>query len=202
MNKSTETNPPLHKIPIGISSCLLGNKVRFDAGHKRDAYITNTLSNYFNFVAVCPEVAIGLGTPREPIRLVKSRDDIRAMGTKNPQLIATEALSNYARRMTYSLRNISGYLVKSRSPSCGMEGLKIYNQKGMPLNNKGVGIYTRVIMRALPQLPVEEEGRLDDPALRKNFIERVIIYHHWQALLKQRMTPGKLVDFYTSAAQT
>jgi uncharacterized protein YbgA (DUF1722 family)/uncharacterized protein YbbK (DUF523 family) len=197
MTEPTENTPCFNKIPIAISSCLLGNKVRFDAGHKRDAYITNTLSQYFEFVAVCPEVAIGLGTPREPIRLVKTIEDIRARGTKNPHLDVTDALSQYAQKMTHSLQHISGYIVKSRSPSCGMERLKIYNEKGLPLRNKGVGIYTRVIMRELPQLPVEEEGRLNNPALRENFIERVTIYHRWQTLLKQHITPGKLVDFHT-----
>jgi uncharacterized protein YbgA (DUF1722 family)/uncharacterized protein YbbK (DUF523 family) len=185
------------KIRIGISSCLLGEEVRFDAGHKRDAYVTGTLGRYFDFVPVCPEVAIGLGVPREPIRLVGDADSPRAVGVRNPALDVTDRLAEFGRRMGRELGPISGYIFKSKSPSCGMERVKLFQDAG-PASKKGVGLYAREIMRARPLLPVEEEGRLNDPVLRENFIERVFAYHRWQRLTASRLTPGKLVDFHAA----
>lgn len=191
--------PPLvsETIRIGVSSCLLGEPVRFDSGHKRDRFVDDTLREYFTLVPVCPEVAIGLGTPREPIRLQGDSDNPRAVGTKNPDLDVTDALADFGRDQARALGDISGYILKSKSPSCGMERVKIYSAKGGAPNKKGVGIYARELMREKPLLPMEEEGRLNDPVLRENFIERVYCYRRWQELISGGVTPEKLVDFHT-----
>lgn len=184
------------KIKIGVSACLLGEQVRFDGGHKQDAYINGTLSQYFQFMPVCPEVAIGLGTPREPIRLVGDPANPRAIGVRSPQLDVTEKLQAYGRRMGRELLDLSGYILKRASPSCGMERVKVYQPNGVPIGKSANGIYARVFMEMHPLLPVEEEGRLGDPVLRENFIQRIFVYHRWQALVASDLTPAKLVRFH------
>ncbi len=184
------------KIRIGISSCLLGQEVRFDGGHKRDSYINGTLNQYFDFVPVCPELAVGLGVPREPIRLVTTEVGTRVVGTRNPTLDVTEALRDYGERKGREMQDIAGYILKRGSPSCGMERVKVYTPAGMP-NKSEPGMYARVFMQVQPLLPMEEEGRLGDPVLRENFIVRVFVYHRWQTLLRAGLTPAKLVDFHT-----
>lgn len=193
----SDTTQSSEKIRIGISSCLLGQEVRFDKGHKRDGFITGTLSEYFEFVPLCPEVAIGLGVPREPIRLVGGAESPRAVGVRTESLDVTDALVDYGRRMARELGDVSGYIFKSKSPSCGMERVKIYTSKG-PASKNGIGLYAREIMRGRPLLPVEEEGRLNDPVLRENFIERVFAYRRWQDATASRLTPAKIVAFHTA----
>lgn len=183
-----------HQINIGISSCLLGNEVRYDGGHKRNAYILNTLSSYFQFQAFCPEAAIGMGIPRPPIRLVQRQDGIHAVGIQDPSMDKTSELSDYAFETIPQISPLSGFVFKKDSPSCGMERVKVYDHNNMP-GKTGQGIFANVVMQALPNLPVEEEGRLMDPVLRENFIERVFIYYRWQQLQKD-LTPGNLVDFH------
>ncbi|MBD3669838.1 MAG: DUF1722 domain-containing protein [Gammaproteobacteria bacterium] len=183
------------KITLGISSCLLGQKVRFDSSHKHNRYITDTLGEYFEFVPYCPEVAIGLGIPRPTIRMVKIGDEVRVRGVKDPSQDVTESLKNYGEEVAPQCASFSGYLFKSKSPSCGMERVKIYSEKGDPMDT-GAGVFADTIMRRHPSLPVEEEGRLMDSRLRENFIERVFIYHRWQQYM-QGMTSAKLVEFHT-----
>lgn len=186
------------KIRLGISSCLLGQEVRFDGGHKRDPFITGVLNKYFDFVAVCPEMAIGLGVPREPIQLIADAGQIRVVGTRKRSLDVTEKLRDYGREMARELTAISGYIFKSRSPSCGMERVKLYPgaRGGMP-SREGVGQYAAAFMDEAPLLPVEEEGRLNDPVLRENFIERVFTYRRWQDHVRQGITAKSLLDFHT-----
>lgn len=186
----------VRRIPVGVSSCLLGEPVRFDGGHKHNSYVAQTLRQFFDFVSVCPEVGIGLSTPRPPIRLVGDPHHPRAVGVKDPSLDVTEALAAYAHRMVAELGHVRGYIFKRASPSCGMERVKVYNATGMS-EGTGSGIYARAIMCALPLLPVEEEGRLSDPVLRENFIERVFVYDRWQALREAGLTPARLVEFHT-----
>jgi Uncharacterized conserved protein len=171
------------KVPIGISSCLLGAEVRFDGGHKWDNYVNTVLSYYFEFVPICPEVAIGMGVPREPIHLVGDPSDPRAVGVRNSRLDVTGALQAFGRNLAPTLANLSGYILKSASPSCGMQGVRIHTHEGVP-HASGPGIYAKALMEALPLLPLEEEDRLRDPVLRENFIERVFVYHRWQALIR------------------
>jgi len=185
------------RIPVGVSSCLLGESVRYDGGHKHNSYITQTLGRFFEFVPLCPEVAIGLGTPRPPIRLIGDPRAPRAVGIKDPTLDVTEALRDYGERMAAELGHLSGYIFKRASPSCGMERVKVYDEHAGMASNAGHGIYARAIMQALPLLPTEEEGRLNDPVLRENFIERVYVHHRWQGLLAEGLSPRALVDFHT-----
>ena len=195
IDDTTEAGGDTAPIRVGISSCLLGQEVRFDGGHKRDAYIMGTLSQFFEFVPVCPEEAVGLGIPRQPIRLVRSGKGVRVVGVKDPRLDPTDALAEFGRQTAGRLDDVSGYILKNNSPSCGMERVKIYSEKGMP-ERKGVGIYAAALMEALPLLPVEEEGRLGDPVLRENFIERVFVYHRWQQLVAAGPSPAGLVEFH------
>jgi uncharacterized protein YbgA (DUF1722 family)/uncharacterized protein YbbK (DUF523 family) len=185
----------LEKIPIAISSCLLGQEVRYDGGHKHNAYITETLGQYFEYTAFCPEVAIGMGIPRPTIQLVQVGDRIRVRGSKDPQLDVTEQLQAYARSVVPMLDGFCGYIFKRASPSCGMERVKVYRD-GVPVRTDR-GAYAAVIMQALPALPVEEEGRLMDPVLRENFIERVFVYHRWQRFKHAGLSAAGLVDFHS-----
>lgn len=184
-------------IRVGVSSCLLGEEVRYDSGHKRDRFVDDVLRGYFELIPVCPEVAIGLGVPREPIRLEGSPENPRAVGVRDKSLDVTARLDAYGRQMGRELTGISGYILKSKSPSCGMERVKVYAQGGGPAG-KGRGIYARALMETQPLLPVEEEGRLNDPHLRENFIERVYAYRRWQELLERGLTAERLVEFHTA----
>lgn len=186
------------RIRVGISSCLLGAAVRYDGGHKRDPYITGTLSRCFEFVPVCPEVAIGLGTPRPPIRLVRSGGEVRVRGVADPGRDVTGALRDYARSTAARLAgDISGYLFKSASPSCGMARVEVCDERGRRAG-RDAGAYTGALMRAMPLLPCEEEGRLGDPGRRESFIVRVYVFHRWQKLERSGLTPAKLVAFHTA----
>ena len=187
-------------IRIGISSCLLGAKVRYDSGHKQDHYISGTLGQYFEFVPVCPEMEIGLGAPRPTIRLVQNPDDPegspKVVGTKVEGIDVTEDLHDLGRRRAAELTDLCGYIFKRASPSCGMERVKVYSAKGHPVSSAS-GAFAEEFMKAHPLLPYEEEGRLGDPRLRENFIQRVFVYHRWRKLLAEGLTAGKLVDFHT-----
>lgn len=196
MTENNEQIPGAEKIRIGISSCLLGEKVRFDSGHKRDSYINGTLSQYFDFIPYCPEVAIGLGIPRQAIRLVFKGERVHVTGTRDPSLDVTDKLHAYGRKVAGEIQDLSGYILKKGSPSCGMERVKVYHENGNPLD-KGSGAFAEEIMQAHPLLPVEEEGRLGDPVLRENFIVRVFVFHRWQRLLQAGLTAGKLVEFHS-----
>lgn len=183
-----------HQINLGISSCLLGNEVRYDGGHKRNAYILNSLSDYFQFQPFCPEAAIGMGIPRPPIRLVQLDDGIHALGIQDPRMDKTAELTTYAFETLPQINLLSGFIFKKDSPSCGMQRVKVFDRNSVPAKT-GQGIFAAVLMQALPNLPVEEEGRLMDPVLRENFIERVFIYYRWQQM-QNDLTPGKLVEFH------
>ena len=184
----------LQKIRIGISSCLMGEKVRFDSGHKRNAYINGILSNFFEFTAFCPEVEIGLSIPREPIRLVTLNEKVRCVGTRNPDLDVTEDLYRSADEQQFWHQQLCGYILKKGSPSCGMERVRLY--KGDIPDRIGVGLYAERLMQNFPDLPVEEEGRLEDPVLRENFIQRVYIYSRWHNLMAQAVSMKNLTLFH------
>ncbi|MFG3454639.1 YbgA family protein [Stutzerimonas stutzeri] len=184
-------------IKIGISSCLLGNPVRFNGGHKASRLCSETLAHHFEFVPVCPEVAIGLGTPREPIRLVGDPDSPRAVGTKHPELDVTEALTAYGKRIAAELTDLSGYILMQKSPSCGMERVKVYQANGHPVDGGGSGLFAHALMQARPDLPIEEDGRLNDPVLRENFLTRIFAYAEWQRLLEAGLTRKRLVEFHS-----
>ncbi len=183
------------RIPVGVSSCLLGDPVRYDGGHKRHSWITGTLGRYFEFRPFCPEVDIGLGVPRKPIRLVRAEDGgIRCAQVDDPAVDHTSALRDCLRRRRDWAGRLCGYILKKDSPSCGMERVRVWRGE-MPAR-EGVGIFADALMREFPWLPVEEEGRLGDPALRENFIERVFVLRRWFLLLASGLSAAALTRFH------
>ena len=187
----------MSKISVGISSCLLGEEVRFNGGHKHSAICSKELGRYFQFKPICPEVGIGLGVPRKPIRLVGDPMQPRAVGVDNPNIDVTEKLKEYGEKALPHLTNICGYIFTKGSPSCGVFRVKVYKENGMPNENPGSGIFASVIMKNNPLLPVEEAGRLTDPVLKENFIQRVFAYHDWQQLKKGSLNINKLMGFHS-----
>jgi uncharacterized protein YbgA (DUF1722 family)/uncharacterized protein YbbK (DUF523 family) len=185
-------------IRVGISACLLGQEVRFDGGHKRDRYLTDTLGKFFEWVPVCPEVELGLGTPRETLRLAGDPGDPHLVFCETGKDI-TEGMKAWARSRLEALArlDLSGYILKSDSPSCGMERVRVYRASENS-GKDGIGIYARALLERFPLLPVEEEGRLHDLPLRENFIERVFCYRRWRDLVSSGLTRGKLVAFHTT----
>ncbi|OOZ42278.1 hypothetical protein BOW53_00075 [Solemya pervernicosa gill symbiont] len=185
------------RITLGISACLLGEKVRYDGHHKYNGYIVETLGAHFDLSPFCPEVAAGLGVPRPTIRLVGKPATPQAVGTLDPNLNVTNKLERLGRRTAREMKSISGYILKARSPSCGMERVSVYPPKG-PVVKKGVGRFAAKLMESNALLPIEEEGRLNDPELRDNFIERVFAYQRWQQLNSRRLTPKRLSEFHAA----
>lgn len=188
------------RLRIGISTCLLGEPVRFDGGHKRDTFLLHTLGPHVEWVPVCPEVEVGLGVPREPIRLTRtgSSGGVRLV-TVNTGVDLSERMRRWAARRLDALAHerLSGYVLKKDSPSCGMARVRVY---GGPsgATREGRGLFAEALLARFPELPVEEEGRLGDPRLRENFIERVFAYRRLHALLSGRWTLGGLVAFHTA----
>ncbi len=185
------------KIKIGISTCLLGEKVRYDGGHKLDRFLTETLGQYVEYVPVCPEVECGLPIPRESMHL-EGNPDFPRLITSHTKQDLTERMVQWAQKRVLELekKDLCGFIFKSHSPSSGMERIRVYNERGMPVK-KGIGIFARIFMEHFPLLPVEDEGRLHDPKLRENFIERIFTLKRWRKLLTTKETPGSLVDFHT-----
>ncbi|MFJ4141221.1 YbgA family protein [Pseudomonas sp. NPDC089734] len=187
----------IDKPKLGISACLLGVEVRFNGGHKESRLCTEALSEYFDFIPACPEVAIGMGVPREPIRLVGDPEQPQAIGTVNSDLNVTQALADYGLHMATQLDNICGYIFMQKSPSCGLERVKVYRENGAPVDGGGRGIYAQAFCARHPDLPVEEDGRLNDPVLRENFVTRVFAYAAWQQLLKDGVSRRALSEFHS-----
>ena len=184
------------RIRLGISSCLLGNNVRYDGGHTRDRFLTDTLSRYVEYVPVCPEVECALGIPREPLRLVGDPEAPRLVFQKTGEDI-TDRMLAWARQRVAELEGegLCGFIFMPRSPSSGMERVKVYNEHGVP-RKAGVGLFARAFMEHFPLLPVEDSGRLHDPRLRENFIERIFALQRWREMLADGRTRGNLVDFH------
>lgn len=185
------------KIRIGISSCLLGNEVRWNAGHKRDRYLTDTLGLFVEYVPVCPEVEAGFGVPRESFRLVGDPENPRLITFKN-KTDHTDQMTRWAEKRVKALEkeDLCGFIFKSDSPSSGMIRVKVYNAKGMPAK-KGVGMFARVYMDHFPLIPVEDDGRLHDMKIRENYIERIFALKRWRDCVAKSPTMGNLVDFHT-----
>ena len=188
----------MEKITIGISKCLLGEKVRFDGGHKHDRYITDTLGRFFTYVSVCPEVEYGLPVPREAMHLADSIESPRLV-TVRTGIDHTAGMKEWARKKLEELEgeNLSGYIFKSRSPSSGMQGVKVYMGSAPPAH-RGVGIFADAFMKKFPLLPVEDDGRLHDTKLRENFIERVFVFRRWQEFLSSGGKVRGLVEFHSA----
>lgn len=187
----------IDKIRLGISSCLLGNKVRYDGGHKLDHFLSDDLGGYVEWLPVCPEVEMGLSVPREAMRLVGSSDAPRLVTIRSGKDY-TERMGRWAAEKTAELETeeLCGFVFKSRSPSSGMRGVKVYNASGIPSSN-GVGLFARVFMNKFPLLPVEDEGRLNDAELRENFIERIFVFKRWKEFIELGFSASGLLSFHT-----
>ncbi len=183
-------------IRLGISACLLGDEVRFDGGHKRDGFLVETVGALVEWVPVCPEVELGLGTPREPVRLVRRGEEVRLVGTRSAT-DHTAAMEAYARRRVAELAeaDLDGFVLKKSSPSCGLFRVKTYTEAGDP-SAGGRGRFASVLVEALPLLPLEEEGRLQDPTLRETFFERVFGFHRFRHEVLAALSAGALVSFH------
>ncbi|WGV18709.1 DUF523 and DUF1722 domain-containing protein [Pseudomonas putida] len=191
-------DPSAHSKPrIAISACLTGHSVRYNGGHKASDLCRTQLEEHFDWLPVCPEVAIGLGVPRDPIRLVGDPEQPEVVGTRNPGMDLTGPLRTYGEQMAGELDGICGYIFMQKSPSCGLERVKVYQSNGHPAINGGRGAYAQAFCARRPDLPVEEEGRLHDPVLRENFISRVYAYADWQRLLAEGLSRGALVQFHS-----
>ena len=184
------------EIQVGVSSCLLGHEVRYNGGHTRDRYVTDILAEHFSLLAVCPEVELGMGTPRETVRLVGTAEAPRMVGSASAT-DWTERMNRWSRRRARELEqeNLCGYIFKKNSPTCGVFRVKVYQEKGTP-PQKGRGLFAAEFARQHPLLPIEEEGRLNDPHLRENFIERVFALHRLKQVFAGRWKRGAIVDFH------
>ena len=184
-------------IKLGISSCLLGEQVRYDGGHRLDRFVRDTLGQYVEYVQVCPEVECGFGSPREALRLVGDPDSPRLVTTRTKKDY-TERMLKYSRKRMKELEkeDLCGFIFKSNSPSSGMEGVKVYNEKDMSVK-KGKGIFAALFMGHFPLIPVEDDGRLHEPRIRENFIERIFTLKRWREILQAKKSLGSLVEFHT-----
>jgi uncharacterized protein YbbK (DUF523 family)/uncharacterized protein YbgA (DUF1722 family) len=189
-------------VRIGVSSCLLGAEVRYDGGHKLDLFLVRELGHFVEWVPVCPELEVGMGVPREPVRLQAVRGPasqpplVKMLGTRSG-IDWTDTMESYSTARTKALEELelSGYVLKSRSPSCGMERVPVYGEGGTPWM-RGPGLFAAALLERMPALPVEEEGRLNDARLRENFIERVFCRHRWLLFRRQRFSPARLGEFH------
>ncbi|WP_317932467.1 DUF523 and DUF1722 domain-containing protein [Halioxenophilus sp. WMMB6] len=192
-----------NNIPVGISACVLGESVRYNGGHKQSRLCTEVLGEVFAFRPFCPEVAIGLGVPRPSIRLVGDAAHPRVVGSDDASLDVTEPLRHYSDATARSLAELCGYIFIKNSPSCGLFRVKVYNDDtsnpsfGYPLAESGRGVFAAAVVKNNPLLPVEEEGRLQDPQLRENFILRVFALHDWRQAVAQEPTAKALIDFHS-----
>ncbi|WP_371377985.1 YbgA family protein [Thalassotalea aquiviva] len=183
-------------ITIGISACLLGENVRFDASSKPSHFCQKEFSEFVNYKAFCPEVAVGLPIPRATIRQIR-KDDVIQVSRPDGSGNVTDALSEYGKRVAKLAENFSGYIFCAKSPSCGMERVKVYSEDGKGSTSDGVGVFAEQIMKANPLLPCEENGRLNDAIIRENFVARVFAYKAWQDLVKSGLSKHKLTTFHS-----
>lgn len=192
------TSPFPEKVPVGISQCLLGDSVRYDGSHKHSKICTELLAKRFEFTAVCPEMGIGMGAPREAIHLRGTLQDdaVRVVGNRTASLDVTDKIEHYAREKAEALQDLCGYIFMGRSPTCGLGSIKVYHENGNPLGRSTMGVYAREFTHRHPLLPVEEEGRLRDDKLCENFVARVYAFRRWRDLEASGLTQAKLQDFH------
>ncbi|WP_337262067.1 MULTISPECIES: YbgA family protein [unclassified Serratia (in: enterobacteria)] len=185
------------KIPVGISACLLGGRVRFDGGHKRLEFAVEQLAPYVRFEPICPEMAIGLPAPRPALRLMKKQQETVLCNSNDSTVDVTDKMQQFSEQRVATLQDLCGYIVCAKSPSCGMERVKVYGENGEGARKSGVGLFTAELMRQMPWLPVEEDGRLNDPVLRENFVERVFALYELNMLWRKGLTRGGLIAFHS-----
>jgi uncharacterized protein YbbK (DUF523 family) len=183
--------PAVHRpVRLGVSACLLGENVRYDGGNKRDRFLVEILGPRVQWVPVCPEMAIGLGVPRESVRLVATKSGLRMIAPKSGK-DHTDAMETWAAAHVEELARarLSGFVLKSDSPSCGLFGVKVHRAGGRTATRDGRGLFATALVARFKLLPVEEEGRLADVKVRENFLERVFAYERWTRLLDESSTP-------------
>lgn len=189
---------PERRPRLGISQCLLGERIRYDGGHKWNVFLTEVLAPFVEWMPVCPEVEAGLGTPREAMHLAGDPESPKLL-TIRTNIDHTKTVRMFSQRRVKELQesDLDGYIFKKNSPSCGLHRVNVYRPMGQP-SKRGTGIFAAAVQQAFPLLPVEEEGRLTDPMLRENFIERIFSYQRWKALIQQhRSSRQALVQFHT-----
>lgn len=186
------------KIKIGVSSCLLGEKVRWNGDHKQDRYVREVLANYFEYIPVCPEMEVGMGVPRETVALYGDLEKQR-MVSKKTQTDWTKPMEQYIKGRINSLTHdeLCGYIFKSKSPSCGLGRVPVYSEFGSHKVRHGPGLFAKAFTRKFPLIPTEDEGRLNDPRIRENFIVKVFSFYRLQNLLNKGFSSGALVKFHT-----
>ncbi|MCW9015023.1 MAG: DUF523 and DUF1722 domain-containing protein [Gammaproteobacteria bacterium] len=188
---------PRHTRPLlGVSACLSGKPVRFDKGHKKNKYILNDLSRYMDFVEMCPELEAGFGVPRPAMQLRKQQDEIRLVFSKQPDVDITQQMTQYAENRLAQLADLDGFIFKSNSPSCGVFRVPVVVHKDGIRERTGTGIFAQLFQQNYPLIPVEEEGRLNDPALRENFFERVYAYRRWKGIESAGQNVQALIEFH------
>jgi uncharacterized protein YbgA (DUF1722 family)/uncharacterized protein YbbK (DUF523 family) len=192
-------NPGPLRVRIGISACLLGQEVRYNGGHKRDDFLTDTFGQFVEWVPVCPEVELGMGVPRSAIRLERIGGDVR-LRMPSTGVDLTDAMREFSRVRVEALAGLrlDGYVLKKDSPSCGMERVKVYPPAGGAVapSKDGRGVFAEALLARLPHLPVEEEGRLNDPRLRESFVTRVFAHHRWQEGEREGWTRAGLMRYH------
>jgi uncharacterized protein YbbK (DUF523 family)/uncharacterized protein YbgA (DUF1722 family) len=188
----------MSEILIGVSACLLGEQVRYDGGHKRNAFLLQELASHVRFVPVCPEVGIGLGVPREGIRLVRRGDGVRLLGSAGVD--HTAAMRHWAAMVTGELRerDLSGFVLKKGSPSCGLERVRVWDEGAQRPTPSGRGVFAEALVDAVPGLAIEEEGRLNDPGLREHFVDRIFAHARVRDFFAGRWTSGSLIRFHSA----
>jgi uncharacterized protein YbbK (DUF523 family) len=184
------------RVRIGVSACLLGQAVRYDGGHKRNRFLIDDFARRVEFVPVCPEVELGLGVPREAISLVLERGQVRLLGNETGRDL-TRAMKSFAARRVEALarENLSGYVLKKDSPSCGMARVETRGARGR-ISRDGRGLFANELIRRFPDLPIEQEDRLADARVRKNFLERALAHSQLRAFFASRWTPARLAAFH------
>lgn len=200
MVDALDTLPPRPQAPltIAISDCLTGAEVRFDGSHKRSSVPHADIEGLFTYRGICPEVGIGMGIPREPIRLVGTPEAPRAQGVKDSSIDVTNALRAYGKSMVPQLGDVAGFVFMKNSPSCGLFRVKVYPGPGKAPTGSGRGLFADEVVTAMPYLPAEESGRLSDPVLLENFVTRTFAYAHWQALVRDGITAARLIAFHSA----
>lgn len=193
----TERAASREGIPVGISACLMGEQVRYNGGHKRSRYCLEVLQDRFAFEPFCPELEAGLGVPRDPIRLVGLQgEEPRVQGTRDPSLDVTERLAEVSEDFAARHRHLRGFILMKGSPSCGLERVKVYHPNGMP-SHADSGAFVRALRRHFPELPLEEEARMNDPVLRENFITRVYAFDDWKRRVEAAPSYHALLQFHS-----
>ena len=186
------------KKPImGIGACLAGREVRYNGQTKAPNGHVKRIGEIFEMRPFCPEMAAGLGVPRPPIHLVGSEDHIRVLDVETHQHDHTDAIAAHAHEVLEMAPELAGYVLVKASPSCGFERVKRFNQKGNVVAHDQQGIFATALAKADPLLPLEDDGRLNDPGLRESFVTRALVYHQWKQLRSEGLTAAKLIDFYS-----